>query len=70
LAKDPSKDALSVFISYSHADEDLKDPLVKPLKRNGLISEWHDRKITGGEDFGNGPRPKQSCHQGPFGLEG
>ena len=56
LAKDPSKDALSVFISYSHADEDMKEQLVKhlsPLKRSGLISEWHDRKITGGEDFGN-----------------
>ena len=54
--KIPSKDALSVFISYSHADEDMKEQLVKhlsPLKRSGLISEWHDRKITGGEDFGN-----------------
>jgi hypothetical protein len=56
LAKDPSKKALSVFVSYCHSDEHMKDQLVKhlsPLKRSGLISEWHDRKITGGENFGN-----------------
>jgi hypothetical protein len=56
LAKDPSKEALSVFISYCHTDEHMKDQLVKhlsPLKRSGLISEWHDRKITGGENFGD-----------------
>ena len=56
LAKDPSKKALSVFVSYCHTDEHMKDQLVKhlsPLKRSGLICEWHDRKITGGENFGD-----------------
>jgi len=40
-----------VFISYSHADEWLKDELVAhfgALKRNGLIDVWHDRRIPPG----------------------
>ena len=45
---------LRLFISYSHRDEGqinrFKKHLV-PLKENGLISEWHDRKIMAGEDF-------------------
>lgn len=52
----PRQGALSVFISYCHDDEDMKDKLVKhlaPLKRSGLISEWHDRKITAGENWGH-----------------
>jgi hypothetical protein len=39
------------FISYSHADEWLKDELIahfSALKRNGLIDLWHDRKIPAG----------------------
>lgn len=50
------KPALKVFISYSHADEALKDRLrqhLKPLERLELISNWHDRLIKAGEDFGN-----------------
>lgn len=45
---------LKVFISYSHQDEKLKDELLKhlaPLKRNGLVSEWHDRKLMAGENW-------------------
>ncbi len=45
---------LSVFISYSHADEALKELFVKhlnPLKRMGLIAEWHDRKILAGDKW-------------------
>ncbi len=56
LVKHPSTGTLRVFISYCHTDEDMKDQLVKhlaPLKRSGLISEWHDRKITGGENWGH-----------------
>jgi hypothetical protein len=47
--------ALSVFISYCHTDEALKEELIKhlsPLKRLHLISEWHDRKIVAGENWG------------------
>lgn len=46
--------ALSVFISYSHKDESLKDDLVKhlsPLKRLGLVEEWNDRKIAAGTEW-------------------
>lgn len=45
---------LSVFVSYSHADEDLKNQLIKhlnPLKRMGLISDWNDRKLTAGDEW-------------------
>lgn len=45
-----------VFMSYSHKDESLRDELethLSMLKREGLISTWHDRKILAGNDFGN-----------------
>lgn len=51
LAAGPGATAMKVFISYSHMDESLKDNLIKhlsPLKRAGLISDWHDRKINAG----------------------
>lgn len=44
----------SVFFSYSHKDEDLRDQLEKQLsllKRQGIIDVWHDRRIGAGEDF-------------------
>jgi TIR domain len=45
---------ISVFISYSHEDEKLKEQLLKhlsPLKRLGLISEWNDRKLVAGDNW-------------------
>ncbi|AXK80763.1 toll/interleukin-1 receptor domain-containing protein [Pseudolabrys taiwanensis] len=45
----------SVFFSYSHADEALRDQLEKQLsllKRQGVIEVWHDRRIGAGQDFG------------------
>lgn len=46
--------AKEVFISYSHKDErfreDLEDHL-SMLKRNEVISVWHDRKIIPGNDW-------------------
>jgi len=42
----------TLFFSYSHADEALRDQLEKhlsALKRSGLIDTWHDRKIVAGE---------------------
>jgi tetratricopeptide (TPR) repeat protein len=45
---------LKVFISYSHADEDLFTKLLehlKPLEREGLIEGWHDRKIGAGSEW-------------------
>lgn len=45
----------SIFFSYSHADEALRDQLEKQLsllKRQGIIEVWHDRRIGAGQDFG------------------
>jgi hypothetical protein len=44
----------SVFFSYSHADESLRDQLEKHLsvlKHQGLITAWHDRRIPAGHAF-------------------
>src|SRR5437868_2662063 len=44
----------TLFFSYSHKDEDLRDQLevhLSMLKREGLIDAWHDRKIPAGDDF-------------------
>jgi hypothetical protein len=44
----------SVFFSYSHADEGLRDQLEKQLfilQRQGVITMWHDRRIGAGQDF-------------------
>ncbi len=45
---------IEVFFSYSHKDEDLRNELenhLSILKRQGLISTWHDRKIGAGEEW-------------------
>lgn len=41
-----------VFISYSHADEGLRDELelhLSMLMREGLVDVWHDRRLLPGE---------------------
>jgi hypothetical protein len=45
---------LNLFVSYAHKDEDLRDQLathLKLLERQGVISSWHDRKISPGTDW-------------------
>lgn len=45
---------VSVFFSYSHKDEDYRDELeihLSSLKRQGIISAWHDRRISPGDEF-------------------
>lgn len=45
---------LSVFISYAHEDEPLRQQLedhLSLLRRQGLISEWHDREILPGAEW-------------------
>ena len=45
---------ISLFFSYSHADEALRDQLEKQLamlKRQGVITAWHDRRIGAGQDI-------------------
>ena len=46
----------TVFFSYSHVDESLRDQLevhLAMLKNQGLIEAWHDRRIKAGDEFGN-----------------
>lgn len=43
--------AMKVFYSYSHKDEKLRDVLeehLSLLRRQGIVSEWHDRRIGAG----------------------
>ena len=45
---------VSVFYSYAHEDELLQEQLQKHLimlRRQGLISEWHDREIIAGAEW-------------------
>lgn len=46
--------AVSVFVSYSHADEGLRKELGKHLsvlERQGIIETWHDRMIGAGTEW-------------------
>jgi hypothetical protein len=45
---------VSLFFSYSHQDEQLRDQLERHLamlKEQGLIEIWHDRRIVAGVDL-------------------
>src|SRR5680860_1565590 len=45
---------INLFFSYSHQDEDYRDELevhLSMLKRQGLVSVWHDRRIPVGDDI-------------------
>ena len=45
---------VKIFISYSHKDETSIKKFVNhisPLKNNGILQEWYDRKIETGEEF-------------------
>jgi hypothetical protein len=46
--------AMKAFVSYSHRDERYRRRLhvsLAQLRRNELISIWHDRKISPGQDW-------------------
>jgi hypothetical protein len=46
--------ALKLFYSYSTKDEELRDQLethLSMLRRQGIIEEWHFRKIVAGRNF-------------------
>jgi|APLak6261659701_1056019.scaffolds.fasta_scaffold00303_1 hypothetical protein len=48
------KKTISLFYSYSHVDETLRDELEKHLKllqRQQVIDTWHDRKIISGTEW-------------------
>lgn len=45
---------LKLCISYSHLDQEHIEEFIKhiaPLKSNGLIEDWYDRKIIAGQDL-------------------
>jgi TIR domain-containing protein len=47
---------ISIFYSYAHEDERLRNKLEKHLgilRQQGFISEWHDRKISAGKEWAN-----------------
>ena len=49
-----STQAINVFFSYAHQDEKLRDQLethLSLLKRQGVITGWHDRKIGAGQEW-------------------
>jgi hypothetical protein len=47
----------SIFFSYSHKDESLRNQLethLAMLKRQGVISVWHDRRLVAGDHVDDG----------------
>lgn len=47
--------SVEIFISYSHKDEKLREKLgtsLAALERQGLMQQWHDRRIAAGLRFG------------------
>ena len=44
----------SIFISYSHKDEEWKDQVVmhlRVLEMEGMLDVWDDRRIEAGDDW-------------------
>ena len=53
-ARATPSEPLELFYSYAHEDEALRDELQKflvMLRRDGVISEWHDRRIGAGTEW-------------------
>jgi hypothetical protein len=49
-----SDEPIEIFFSYSHSDEKFRLELVKHLsllQRQGVITNWYDRKIIAGDEF-------------------
>jgi hypothetical protein len=49
-----AKGPIEVFYSYAHEDEKLQKKLVthlSNLKRQKVITEWHDREIIAGKEY-------------------
>lgn len=50
----PSSAPLELFFSYAHEDEPLRDKLARhlsTLKRQQVIADWHDRRISAGTEW-------------------
>lgn len=55
---------VKLFYSYSHQDENHRAELEKhlaTLRSNGLIDEWHDRKIDAGDNWGEEIDKNMKC---------
>ena len=55
MSDTPSSKA-TLFISYAHADEELKNELdkyLKTLKRSGKVESWNDRQLIAGQEWDN-----------------
>lgn len=53
LLMQPSPGSVTLFYSYAHEDEDLRNQLDKHLsllRRQGYLSTWYDRDIYAGDD--------------------
>ncbi|MCU0547782.1 MAG: toll/interleukin-1 receptor domain-containing protein [Leptolyngbya sp. Prado105] len=53
VSPSPQPGSLTLFYSYAHADETLRDELDKHLKllqHQGIITAWHNRDITAGTE--------------------
>ncbi|HZZ42794.1 MAG TPA: toll/interleukin-1 receptor domain-containing protein [Tepidisphaeraceae bacterium] len=51
---DKERPPLNLFYSYSHKDEEFRNQLethLSMLRRDEVISEWHDRRIGAGEEW-------------------
>src|SRR5215510_4817146 len=49
-----SRSSIRLFISYAHRDEDLRQELdnhLSNLRRQQIISGWHDRRIAPGQEW-------------------
>ncbi len=49
-----SVEKATIFISYAHADEELKqelDKYLKMLKRSGKVETWNDRELIAGQEW-------------------
>ena len=47
-------DRIELFYAYSHKDEELREQLenhLAPLRREGILADWHDRKIGSGREW-------------------
>ena len=52
----PPRKKPTLFISYAHEDEELRNRLcvhLGSLIRDGVIKTWHDREMLGGDEFNN-----------------
>ena len=54
MSKPQPSQPIELFYSYAHADEPLRKRLethLSALRKQGVITEWHDRKIVAGTDW-------------------